>query len=106
MAILDDTNTYATLINTFEVEPEKAERLLQVLHEATGTIRKMPGFISANLHVSTDKTRVVNYAQWRTHEDFLAMLGDPEAQPHMKEAAALATSYDPVFYTLRHAHEA
>lgn len=29
-----------------------------------------PGFTSANLHISLDKTRVVNYAQWRSKEDF------------------------------------
>ena len=29
------------------------------------------------------------------------MYRNPEAQPHMKSAAALAESYDPVLYTLR-----
>lgn len=106
MTTLDPTDGYATLINTFEVDPENADRLVELLHAATVTIRKLPGFVSANLHVSTDRRRVVNYAQWRTHEDFQAMLKDPGAQPHMKEAAALATSYDPVFYTLRYVHEA
>ena len=106
MITLDPKDGYATLINTFEVEPENAERLLEVLHEATATIRKRPGFVSANLHVSTDRSRVVNYAQWRTGEDMQAMLNDPEAQPHMREAAGIAQSFDPVLYTLRYAHEA
>ena len=105
MISLDPKDGYATLINTFEVEPENADKLVEVLHEATATIRKLPGFVSANLHISTDRKRVVNYAQWRTHEDFQGMLADPESQPHMREAAALAKSYDPVFYTLRYSHE-
>ena len=103
MTTLDPKDGYATLINTFEVDPENADKMVELLQEATATIGNMPGFVSANLHVSTDRTRVVNYVQWRTHEDFQAMLKNPEAQPHMKEAAALAKSYDPVFYTLRYA---
>ena len=103
MTTLDPKDNFATLINTFEVKPEDADKLIDILHEASATMRKLHGFVSANLHVSTDKTRVVNYVQWRTHGDFEAMLKNPEAQPHMKEAADVAESYDPVFYTLRHA---
>lgn len=103
MTTLDPTDTYATLINTFQVEPENADELVELLHEAASTMRKLYGFVSANLHLSTDKTRVVNYVQWRTHADFEAMLKNPDAQPHMAAAASLATSYDPVFYSLRYA---
>lgn len=102
MTTLNPTDDYFILINTFEVSPENADKLVDVLHEASGPIGKMQGFISANLHVSSDKKRVVNYAQWRTRADFEAMLKDPDAQPHMKEAADLAESYDPVFYDLRY----
>ena len=100
MTTLDPQNAYATLINTFEVDPSKADKLIEVLHEASNTMRKLHGFVSANLHVSTDKTRVVNYVQWQTHADFEAMHKNPDAKPHMKEAADLAKSYDPVFYDL------
>jgi hypothetical protein len=53
------------------------------------------GFVSASIHKSVDNTRVVNYAQWRTKDDFDAMRTNPEAIPHMKAAAALA-SFDPI----------
>ena len=102
MTKLDPGDGYATLINTFVVDPEKSERLLAVLHEASATMRKMNGFVSANLHVSADRKRVVNYVQWRTRDDFETMLRDPEAKPHMDEAAAIAEFYNPVFYTLRY----
>ena len=40
-------------------------------------MQHQPGFVSANIHVSTDGTRVVNYAQWESAEAFQAMLADP-----------------------------
>ncbi len=65
-------------------------------------MRDLPGFISANLHISLDRRRVTNYAQWRSREDFEAMQRDAEAQVHMREAAGIAESFDPVLYDLRY----
>jgi hypothetical protein len=55
--------------------------------------------------LSTDGTRVVNYAQWDSAEAYLAMLADPTTQQHMADAAALATSFDPHLYTVESVHE-
>jgi len=99
---LDPKGGYLAFINTFTVEPDNAERLLQALRDATEEIfRHQPGFISANLHISQDRRRVLNYAQWRSKEDYVAMSKQPEVQAHMKQAAALAISFDPVDYDLR-----
>jgi len=88
-----------TLINVFTVAPEDQQRLLDVLVEATESVMNgMPGFVSANLHKSLDGTRVVNYAQWRSKEDFEAMLEDPEAAGHMREAARIAEKFEPHLY--------
>lgn len=100
MANLDPSDNYAVLINTFVIRPEKADELLKVLTEATDAMNRLPGFISANLHLSYDRTRVVNYAQWRSEADFRSMLQNPEAQPHMKAAAELAESFEPILYSL------
>jgi predicted enzyme related to lactoylglutathione lyase/quinol monooxygenase YgiN len=98
---LDPKSGYLTFINTFTVEPDNAERLLQALRDATEEIfRHQPGFISANLHISRDRCRVLNYAQWRSKEDYIAMSKQPEVQAHMKQTAALAISFDPVDYDL------
>jgi len=71
---LDASSGYLTFINTFSVEPENADRLVENLQKATEEIfRDQPGFISANLHVSRDRRKVVNYAQWRSKEDYAAM---------------------------------
>jgi hypothetical protein len=71
---LDRKGGYLTFINTFTVEPDNAERLLQALKDATEEIfRHQPGFVSANLHISRDLRRVLNYAQWRSKENYVAM---------------------------------
>ena len=99
---LDPQGEYLTFINTFTVEPDKAEALLEALQAATAELfRHQPGFISVSLHVSLDGRRVVNYAQWRSKQDYEAMSKTPEIQDHMKKAAALASSFDPVDYKLR-----
>ena len=104
---LDPAARHAVLINTFKVSPGKADALVDLLAKATQeTMRNRPGFVSANLHVSEDRTRVVNYAQWRSKADFEAMRADPQAQAHMKAAGALAEGFDPVFYELRSAYDA
>jgi heme-degrading monooxygenase HmoA len=100
--ILDPKDGYLTFINTFTVEPDNAERLVQALRKATDEIfRHQPGFISANLHLSRDRRRVLNYARWRSKEDYLAMSKKTEIQAHMRQSAALAISFDPVDYDLR-----
>jgi heme-degrading monooxygenase HmoA len=98
MTQISKDNPVVTLINVFSVEPDKQQELVDLLIHATkATMRHLPGFISANIHKSFDGTRVVNYAQWRTKEDFEAMLRDPNAGPHMKQAAALA-KFEPHLY--------
>jgi quinol monooxygenase YgiN len=101
MVNLNPTDGYAVLINTFQVAPERAEELLAILHEAAATMRTMPGFVSANLHLSEDSSRIVNYVQWANKAYFESMLQDQKTQPHMKAAADIAKSYDPVIYSLR-----
>jgi heme-degrading monooxygenase HmoA len=96
----------ATLINVFTVEPEKAADLAELLTSATEKVMQhQPGFRSANIHLSTDRTRVMNYAQWDSAEAYQAMLSDSTAREHMAAAAALAISFDPHIYTVASVHE-
>ena len=99
MTSINTRNDVVTLINVFTVEPGRQQELVDLLTRATDeTIRHMPGFVSATIHKSLDGVRVTNYAQWRSREDFEAMLRNPVASPHLKEAAALATSFEPHLY--------
>jgi len=96
--------TVATLINVFIVTRETQQQLVHLLIEATEQVmRHRPGFVSANIHASFDGTRVVNYAQWRSREDFQAMLDDPIAQEHMSTAGALAGA-EPHLYQVASVH--
>ena len=103
MATISKDNKIVTLINVFTVEPENQQRLVDVLTEATEKVMSLqPGFISANLHKSLDGKRVTNYAQWASVEEYQAVLQNPEARPHMEEAAQLAT-FDAHLYEVSHA---
>ncbi|MDT5012113.1 MAG: hypothetical protein QOH57_3730 [Mycobacterium sp.] len=98
---------HATLVNVFTVAPEKADALVELLVRATDEVmRYVPGFVSANIHVSTDGTRVVNYGQWADAEAFAAMTKNPQAREHMDRAADLAESFDPHLYTVVSVHQA
>lgn len=102
---LDPTDSHIVLINTFAVIPDRADELLAELSHATERgMRHRPGFVSANLHMSLDRRHVANYAQWRSQRDVDAMMADPDAQAHMRQAAAIATSFEPIYYQLRETH--
>ncbi|WP_375510412.1 antibiotic biosynthesis monooxygenase family protein [uncultured Nostoc sp.] len=66
MTTISKDNQVITLINVFTVEPENQQRLVEMLVEATEkTLKHLPGFVSANIHKSSDGMRVTNYARWR-----------------------------------------
>ncbi|RDH74658.1 antibiotic biosynthesis monooxygenase [Mycolicibacterium moriokaense] len=96
----------ATLINVFTVAPENAEALAALLAAATEDVMvHRPGFRSANIHLSADRTRVVNYAQWDSVDAYQAMLADATAREHMAAAAAMAIGFDPHLYGVESVHE-
>ena len=106
MTTITEGYEQATMINVFTVHPDRAEELAAFLTQATEeVIQHVPGFISANIHLSTDRTRVVNYAQWQNAEALAAMQKDPAAQVHMRQAAELAEGFDPHLYTVESVHE-
>lgn len=86
--------------------PDRQQELVDVLDQASEEVmRHLPGFVSANIHASLDGTRVVNYAQWRSVDDFEAMQVNPDAAGHMAAAAELAT-FDAHLHTVRAVHHA
>lgn len=91
MTTIEKGNEVATLINVFTVTPENQQRLVNALINATEKImKKIPGFVSANIHKSADGIRVINYAQWHSREDFEAMMKNPEVQSHIKPILDIA----------------
>jgi quinol monooxygenase YgiN len=105
MTTIERHAPYATLINVFTVEPARADELAAVLSAATEQVMKhVEGFRSANIHVSTDGTRVVNYAQWDSAEAYQRMLANPVAREHMTAAADIADGFEPHLYTVESVH--
>jgi quinol monooxygenase YgiN len=100
--VLDPKASIITIINTYMVEPERADELIAFLVEATrSTLRHVPGFISANLHVALDRKQVVNYAQWKSPEALAAVRENSQVAALMQEQLRIANSFAPVLYTLR-----
>lgn len=98
-ATIDAANAVVTLINVYEVAPERQAELAQLLADATEEVmRHLPGFVSVSIHRSFDGTRIVNYAQWASKEDFDRLFKDPQAQSQMKQFAAVAKSVSPALY--------
>src|SRR6201995_4494072 len=107
MTVITEQADHATLINVFTVEPERARQLTDLLTAATEDVMQhIDGFISANIHISTDGTKVVNYAQWRNPEAMRAMQQNPVAREHMTRAAEVADGFEPHLYTVESVHSA
>jgi antibiotic biosynthesis monooxygenase (ABM) superfamily enzyme len=63
-----------TQINVFTTDPERIDALVALLTEAAHFVRDVPGWMSASLHVSQERDRVVNYAQCRDLESWRAVM--------------------------------
>ena len=94
-----------TLVNVFTVDPTRQIELIDALDDATSKIFvTVPGFISANLHMSLDGTRVVNYAQWASEQQYKEALQRADVREHLAEAAAIADKWDPTLLRVRSIH--
>ena len=107
MPAISAQTSVLTLINTFTVKPERQEEVMELLRRATEDVmRHLPGFISATIHRGIEGNKVANYAQWRSMEDFQAILEKPQAVEHMQEIMKLCEKFEPTLYTVETCHEA
>ena len=94
LAELDDRVTYGqqlqqetgpvVLINTFNVAPEDAERLLAVWAEDAAFMKQQPGFISTQLHRGiAGSTTFVNVAVWESAGALRSAFASPDFQAHV-----------------------
>ncbi len=88
-----------TIITTFETTPAMAFDLIEALQAAFAeVISKQPGFLGAALHVNDARTRVCNYSQWASRENYQAMLRTPEMRERNRAINALCRGFEPVMY--------
>ena len=96
-----------TLIVTYTCAEEKQDELVDALDRSiTEVYSRQPGFISASVHASKDRTRVLNYVQWERVQDFDSAGQEPEVQKHVAQIIALAETADPRLYDVRVVHRA
>jgi heme-degrading monooxygenase HmoA len=71
MVIISPDKKVQTVIVRFAVDPSRTEELLADIRQyMENVVIKFPGFLTSTLHRSLDGTRVVNYVQWATLEDY------------------------------------
>jgi quinol monooxygenase YgiN len=92
-----------TLINVFETEPEQQQALIDQWSRFAQEVEQEPGFIGAALHRSTDGTRVINYAQWRSEEAYSSFLKKYSTQ--FATRLPPASRVDPHLYEVVHLYE-
>ncbi|MEO8801461.1 MAG: antibiotic biosynthesis monooxygenase [Polyangiaceae bacterium] len=88
-----------TLITIFTCKPESQPELVDLLVDGTDTImRKLKGFVGSSVHRGVDPKKVVNYAQWKTEADLVAMREVPEAKAYFTKVGALGEIQSIVCY--------
>lgn len=65
----------------FRVKPDHQQRLIELEQENVEIALEHPDLISANFHRSLDGTRTANYGQWRSLDNFDALLKEPKYEP-------------------------
>lgn len=99
MPVITREGDRQTVVTTFETNPGQCEDLLDALTDAfENFIRHQPGFIAAGLHVNDARTRIANYAQWASREDFKAMLRTAEMRERSRQFTQFCRSFEPVMY--------
>lgn len=86
MPAIAKNNDVTTVIVIFAVKPEKQQELVDTIIEfLETTVKRQPGFVSSSIHKSIDGVRVMNYAQWKTQEDYQTFVKNAEVQAQGKK---------------------
>ena len=92
-----------TAINVLSVEPKDQVRVVELLSRASDVLAKtQAGFISANIHRGLDGTKVVNYVQWRSKQDFESVFHNADFMQLYSQIKELARP-EPHSYEIVHA---
>lgn len=99
MLTITKATTHQSVITTFDVTPGTAQDLLDELQAAyKEVISKASGFVGAAIHVNDAQTRIANYSQWRSRDDFQAMLRSEEMRKRNRVINEMCKSFEPVMY--------
>jgi heme-degrading monooxygenase HmoA len=94
--LISKTGAPITLINVFETAPAQQQGLIEQWIRFVEAVKDEPDLIGTALHRSTDGTRVVNYAQWRTDAAYTNFIRRYRGQLEYRRSLALRV--DPHLY--------
>lgn len=95
------------LINVFHLDPDQAEAFVATqVSEYKRLQGVFSGSLSANLHLSLDRTRAVNYAHLSSVEAYLAMRSSPAFAQHLERLKGLVLKAEPQLYTVAYTQNA
>ncbi|MFU1478399.1 antibiotic biosynthesis monooxygenase family protein [Roseovarius sp. C7] len=96
-----------TVITTYEVTPGTYLDLLEELRKAfDGFIRVQDGFVAGAVHTNDAQTRIANYTQWQTREQFLNVLRSEEMRRMNRKFSELSKGFEPVLYEVHASFDA
>ncbi|WP_370213151.1 antibiotic biosynthesis monooxygenase [Roseovarius sp.] len=96
-----------TVITTYEVTPGTYLDLLEELRNSFEEfIRKQDGFIAGAVHTNDAQTRIANYTQWQSREQFLNVLRSDEMRRMNRKFSDLSKGFEPVLYEVHASFEA
>ena len=85
MTLIEKDNGLYTIILHFDVKPEsQQEKLDDLIEFFESTVSKQPGLVSTNFHKSLDGTKILNYTQWESSEDWQNAIRNKEVLSHPK----------------------
>jgi hypothetical protein len=94
-----------TQVVTYICAEVKQAELIEALDRAMKDLyARQPGFISATIHASLDRTRVLNYVQWERVEDLDATGQVPDIQHRVAQIMTLVELADPRLYEVCAVH--
>jgi len=88
MPVVSKDNHITTVMAIFPTEPEWQQGLVDTIRDfitaamcpASERGKPQPGFISSTIHRSLDGLRVINYAQWKSQEEYFAFIKNADVK--------------------------
>ncbi len=88
MLVVSKDNNVTTVMAIYSTEPEGQLHLVDIIKDfTTAAMKQQPGFIASSIHISLDGLRVINYAQWKSPEEYFVFISDADVKA---KAAMLA----------------
>ena len=98
MSEIHKADGVVTQITTVKVEPAHKTEVLKLMTERARFMAKQPGFVSVNLHRSSDGSHIVNYVQWKSRKELEAAHHSPEFRKKWPRFGELVEEVEPCLY--------